>query len=97
MRPDDFDRDREVSVRLDRLEGSAHWLQYDAQQIQSALVGLEQRRPFETRARDALNICETNLRTALALVKTAQEIYDNLPVDLTDYSLPKQEQAHEHQ
>jgi len=94
MRPDDGERDREVSLRLDRLEGSAHWLQYDAQQIQGALIGLEQRRPFETRARDALNICETNLRTALALVKTAQEIYDNLPVDLTDYSLPKQEIEH---
>ena len=87
MKPNDLERDREVSVRLDRLENSAHWLQYDAQQIQGALTGLEQRRPFETRAREALNICEIRLRTALALVKTAQKTYDNLRIDITDYTI----------
>lgn len=94
MRPTDWERDREVEVRLGAMEGAAHWLEYDAKQIQNALRGLEQRRPFETRAREALNECETELRVALALVKTAQEIYDRLRVDLTDYSLPTKETEH---
>ncbi len=94
MRPDDRERDREVSLRLDAMEAAAHWLQYDAKNIQNALRGLEQRRPFETRAREALNACEMELRVALALVTTAQEIYDKLRVDLTDYTLPAQETDH---
>jgi hypothetical protein len=94
MKPED--RDREVSIRLGRLEAASHWLKYDAEQIQQTLRGLEQRRPFETRAREALNECETELRVALALVKTAQEIYDNLRIDPTTYTISQETEHAEH-
>lgn len=87
--------DREITIRLDTIEGAANWLIYDAGQIQSAIRGLTWRRPFETRARDTLNQAETNLKIALSLVKATQEIYDNLPVEINDYTISEQDTQHE--
>lgn len=72
--------DKRIAPRLHDIEYSSNAIARHARYIQHNSQCLPSRPAWESKARDALNEAERELRIALAVVKTAQSFYDNLPV-----------------
>lgn len=71
---------KRIAPRLNDIEYSSNAIARHARYIQQNSQYLPCRPAWETKARDSLNEAERKLRVALAVVKTAQIAYDNLPV-----------------
>ncbi len=71
--------DEKIAPRLQALEYSGLRIAEHAAMVQRA-ASFPCRPAWDTLARDALNKAEEQLRVALAVVKAAQEQYDNAPV-----------------
>lgn len=78
MRLDEWDK--RIAPRLNKVQGSAGWLEYHAKQLQAAIEGLDARPAWNTLASEYLNKAEHELMIALAMVRAVRELYNNLPV-----------------
>lgn len=72
--------DQRIGPRLQDLEFSGESIARNSRIIQNCIGALPVRPAWESKAREALNNAEIELRMALAVVQTAQRAYDNLPV-----------------
>ena len=74
--------DRRIGPRLQDIEYSGNAIARHARHIQEKTHALPVRPAWESKARNSLNEAEKELRVALAMVKTAQNAYDNLSVTI---------------